>query len=123
MVFVLICQYVTNEGSTFVFRTSKDAPKYKLVTVDVSLDRGREGGESAKFWSTFLEENESKVLVRALPISGYGALMKLILMSCVNIAHSDLLPYAQGQASFTLHKRGGEDYAGITQPEGCISDS
>lgn len=48
-------QLVTNTGKSFVFRTNKDAPNYRLIEID--LDRPEPAN-----WKTLLEQKENDVL-------------------------------------------------------------
>ncbi|KAM4550110.1 prolyl endopeptidase isoform 2-T2 [Fundulus diaphanus] len=47
--------YVTNEGSVFTFRTNLDAPRYRLINIDIqNPDRQK--------WSTLIPQHEKDVL-------------------------------------------------------------
>lgn len=63
--FVAEYSYCTNEGSKFFFRTNRDAGRYKLVCIDVSL--GLAAADPAT-WRTVIPEHEKDVLesVRAV---------------------------------------------------------
>lgn len=51
----LCLQYITNNGSEFVFRTNKDAPNYRLIKID--LMRPEESN-----WETLVPQHENDVL-------------------------------------------------------------
>lgn len=48
-------QYVTNNGSKFIFRTNRNAPNYRLISVDLN-------DPAEKKWTTLLAEDEKDVL-------------------------------------------------------------
>lgn len=52
-------EYITNTGSKFVIRTNKNAPRYKLICID--LDNPEE-----KNWSTLIPEHETNILEWAI---------------------------------------------------------
>ncbi|CAG7835182.1 unnamed protein product [Allacma fusca] len=59
--------FISNEGPTFLFQTSKDAPNHKLITVNIDLTPGHnsDGKEEigrVTLFSTFLAENPKNVL-------------------------------------------------------------
>lgn len=64
--FVAEYSYITNEGSKFFFRTNRDAGKYRLVEIDVSL--GLAGAADPATWRTVIPEHDKDVLesVRAV---------------------------------------------------------
>ncbi|KAL2509059.1 Prolyl oligopeptidase family protein [Forsythia ovata] len=53
--------HVANDDSVFTFRTNKNAPKYKLVRVDLN---------DPSSWTDVLDENEKDVLESAVAING-----------------------------------------------------
>ncbi|KAH0680696.1 prolyl endopeptidase isoform X1 [Solanum tuberosum] len=52
--------YVAHNGTIFTFQTNKDAPKYKLIRVDV---------ENPDFWYDIIEEDEKDVLQSAVAVN------------------------------------------------------
>ncbi|KAL3505453.1 hypothetical protein ACH5RR_035294 [Cinchona calisaya] len=52
---------VANDGSVFTFRTNKDAPRYKLVRVDL---------KEPTSWTEVLQESEKDVLESAVAVNG-----------------------------------------------------
>ncbi|XP_059278918.1 uncharacterized protein LOC132033072 isoform X2 [Lycium ferocissimum] len=52
--------YVAHNGTVFTFQTNKDAPKYKLVGVDV---------ENPDFWFDIIQEDEKDVLQSAVAVN------------------------------------------------------
>ncbi|XP_060199896.1 uncharacterized protein LOC132628170 isoform X1 [Lycium barbarum] len=52
--------YVAHNGTVFTFQTNKDAPKYKLVRVDV---------ENPDFWFDIIREDEKDVLQSAVAVN------------------------------------------------------
>lgn len=58
--FVASYEYVANDGSALTFRTNKDAPKYKLVRVDL---------KEPDSWSDIIQENEKDVLESAVVVN------------------------------------------------------
>ncbi|XP_016546458.2 prolyl endopeptidase isoform X1 [Capsicum annuum] len=52
--------YVANDGTAFTFRTNKDAPKYKLVRVDLTKPDS---------WSDIIQEDEKDVLESAVAVN------------------------------------------------------
>ncbi|XP_022860248.1 prolyl endopeptidase-like isoform X2 [Olea europaea var. sylvestris] len=54
-------EHVANDDSVFTFRTNKDAPKYKLVRVDL---------KESNSWSEVIKESEKDVLESAVVVSG-----------------------------------------------------
>ncbi|XP_060178641.1 uncharacterized protein LOC132608880 [Lycium barbarum] len=52
--------YVANDGTAFTFRTNKDAPKYKLVRVDL---------KEPDSWSDIIQEDEKDVLESAVAVN------------------------------------------------------
>uniref|UniRef100_A0A8D8QBX9 Prolyl endopeptidase n=2 Tax=Cacopsylla melanoneura TaxID=428564 RepID=A0A8D8QBX9_9HEMI len=48
-------EYITNEGSKFIFKTNKNAPNYRLITIDFNNFADSE-------WKTLIEENKDDVL-------------------------------------------------------------
>ncbi|KAJ8540842.1 hypothetical protein K7X08_001658 [Anisodus acutangulus] len=52
--------YVAHNGTIFTFQTNKDAPKYKLVRVDV---------ENPDFWFDIIREDEKDVLQSAVAVN------------------------------------------------------
>ena len=64
--FVAEYSYVTNEGSHFFFRTNRDAGRYRLVCIDVSL--GVAAAADPSTWRTVIPEHAADVLesVRAV---------------------------------------------------------
>jgi prolyl oligopeptidase len=59
----LFAQYVTNEGSECIFRTNKEAPNYRLVSINLT-NPGRE------HWRTLVEEHPRDVLDWASAVHG-----------------------------------------------------
>ncbi|KAL8591735.1 hypothetical protein ACOMHN_032277 [Nucella lapillus] len=45
--------YITNTGSVFVFKTNKDAPRYKLITIDLN-------NPQPENWKTLLEQKPQR---------------------------------------------------------------
>ena len=52
---------VANDGSVFTFRTNKDAPRYKLVRVDLKVPTS---------WTEVLQESEKDVLESVVAVNG-----------------------------------------------------
>lgn len=50
-----LLQYITNNGSKVIFRTNKNAPNYRLISVDLN-------DPAEEKWTTLLAEDEKDVL-------------------------------------------------------------
>lgn len=61
---ILYLQYITNTGPLMYFRTSKDAPNYRIATIDFSAPI------SDTAWTTVLPEHEKDVLDWAACVNG-----------------------------------------------------
>lgn len=60
-IYLLFFKYVTNFGSKAVFRTNKNAPNYKLITIDLSdWDQSK--------WGELLSEHPNNVLDWAVAV-------------------------------------------------------
>ncbi|KAK2989557.1 hypothetical protein RJ640_023557 [Escallonia rubra] len=59
--FEAICHDIANDDVVFTFRTNKDAPKYKLVRVDL---------KEPSTWTEVLQETEKDVLESAIAVNG-----------------------------------------------------
>nr|CAB3265146.1 prolyl endopeptidase [Phallusia mammillata] len=55
--------YITNEGVVFTFKTNLDAPRYKLINIDISIPHKDN-------WKELLGENEKDVLEWATCVNG-----------------------------------------------------
>lgn len=55
--------YVTNEGTVFTFKTNLNAPKYKLINIDLSKPEPAD-------WMTLVDEHESDVLEVVCCVNG-----------------------------------------------------
>lgn len=56
-------EYLTNEGSVFTFKTNKDAPRYKLINIDID-------NPDPSSWVELIPEHETDVLEEALCANG-----------------------------------------------------
>jgi prolyl oligopeptidase len=56
-------EYLTNEGTVFTFKTNKDAPKYRVINID--LDK-----PDPSDWKALIPEQETDVLEDAVCVRG-----------------------------------------------------
>lgn len=76
-------QYITNNGSKFIFRTNKDAPNYRLVIID--FDNPLESN-----WTVLVPEHHKDVLDWARPINNENLVLCYIrdVKVCIGCNHS-----------------------------------
>jgi len=75
--------YITNMGSTFLFLTNKDAPNYRLITVNIEPEKVRKErqlleDQDFRLMSTFIPEHPTNVISSVMRVAGDKLVIKYI---------------------------------------------